>query len=179
MKMSRSLLALALFLSLFGCSHSTNDTKQSDTENEQMYEGLVATEKTLPVNFYEIAFERETTPLFQYLIRKVVNQSEFEQTWDFYELENNIPNVNFTEKDVLFIGIQESGSCPYTIKEVELSSANNTMTVPISYLKPQEECTTDASPRTFVIQIDKEKSKKVERLVVVQSGAETNIPLEN
>ncbi|SET90017.1 hypothetical protein SAMN05421676_11086 [Salinibacillus kushneri] len=102
MKISKSLLALALLLSLllFGCSNDTNDTKQSNTENEQIYEGLVASEKTLPTNFHEIAFERETTPLFQYLVRKEVNQSEFEQTWNLYGFENKIPNVNFTEKDV-------------------------------------------------------------------------------
>ncbi|WP_177167321.1 hypothetical protein [Salinibacillus kushneri] len=53
------------------------------------------------------------------------------------------------------------------------------MTVPMSYLERQDECTTDATPRTFVIQIDKEMSKKVESVVLVQSGVEKNIPFEN
>ncbi len=167
MTINKSLLALTLFmlLLLFGCSNDTNDSV------------VIASEKTLPSNFHEIAFERETTPLFQFLVRKAVNQSEFEQTWSLYGFEDKIPNVNFDEKDVFFIGVHESGSCPYTIKNVELSSDNNTMTVLLS--GPDGACTSDATPRTFVIQIDKEVSKGIENVVIVESGVETNVPFEN
>ena len=74
--------------------------------------GLVVSEKTLPADFYEAAFERDTAPYFQYLIKKVVNQSEFEATWTMFGFESKTPNVDFNEKDVIFIGVQESGSCP-------------------------------------------------------------------
>ena len=65
-----------MLLLLFGCSNDTNDSV------------AIASEKTLPSNFHEIAFERETTPLFQFLVRKAVNQSEFEQTWSLYGFED-------------------------------------------------------------------------------------------
>lgn len=167
MTINKSLFALTLFLLLllFGCSNDTNDS------------GVIASEKTLPSNFHEVAFERETTPLFQFLIRKAVNQSEFEQTWNLYGFEDKIPNVSFHEKDVFFIGVHESGSCPYKVKNVELSSDNNTMTVPLS--EPDGACTSDATPRTFVIQIDKEVSKGIENVVIVQNRVETNVPFEN
>ncbi|WP_174732187.1 hypothetical protein [Mesobacillus harenae] len=161
----KSFLALAMFLSLLlvGCSNDIDDN-------------VVASEKTLPSNFHEIAFERETTPLFQFLVRKTVNQSEFEQTWNLYGFESEIPNVDFNEKGAFFIGVNESGSCPYMIKNVELSSDNNTITVPLS--EPKGDCTSDATPRTFVVQIDKGISKDIENVVIVQGGVETTVPLE-
>lgn len=162
------IFVLILFLSflLIGCSSGANND-----------ESVIASEKTLPSDFYEIAFERETTPYFQYLVRKAVDQSEFEQTWDLFEFEDEIPNVDFTDKEFFFIGVYESGSCPYKLENIELSSDNKTVTVPLT--EPESDCTTDASPRTFVIQLDKEISKEIENVVIVQSGVETNIPLED
>jgi PBP1b-binding outer membrane lipoprotein LpoB len=186
MTVIKPLLALLIVASLlFGCSNDTNDNEsltkeketQPDTVNNQTDFELIASEKTLPANFYDIAFERETTPIFQYLFRKAVNQSEFEQTWNLYGIEKKIPNVDFNEKDVFFIGVHESGSCPYKIKDVEFSSDNTTMRVPLA--EPEGACTSDATPRTFVIQIDKEISTEIENAVIVQSGVETNVPFEN
>lgn len=167
MTIKKLLLTLTLFISLllFGCS---NDTNVKD---------VIASEKTLPSNFHETAFERETTPFFHFLVKKAINQLEFEQTWNLYGFESETPNVDLNEKDVFFIGVQESGSCPSKIKSVELSSDNNTMTLPLSELEGA--CTSDATPRTFVIQIDKGISKDIENIVIVQSGVETNVPFEN
>jgi hypothetical protein len=138
---------------------------------------LIASKKTLPANFNDIAFARKETPLFQYLVRKAVNTSEFEDTWKLYALGNKTSNVNLNEKDVFFIGVHESGSCPYKIRVIKLSSDNKKMIIPLS--EPDGACTSDATPRTFVIQIDKEKSKDIESVVVVQSGVETSVPFEN
>lgn len=90
-----------------------------------------------------------------------------------------MPIVNLNENVVLFIGVHESGSCPYKIKTVELSSDNKTITVPLS--EPKGVCNSDATPRTFVIGLNKELSKDIENVVIVQSqsGVETSIPIEN
>ena len=165
MKNFKPLLFLVLFLllpSLFGCSN--------DSEDNQINFDFVASEKTLPANHDEIAYERETTPLFQFLVNKSVNQSEFEKTWNLYGLKKNIPSINFDEKDVFFIGVHESGSCPYKIKNVEISSENHILTV--SLTEPEGACTSDATPRTFVIEIDKKISKDIENVVIVQSAFE-------
>jgi hypothetical protein len=172
MKNFKRLLCLVFFLSpliVFGCNN--------DIENNQIHFQLIASEKTLPINFHEIAFERKETPTFQYLVRKVVNQSEFEDTWNLYAFESKTPNVDLKEKDVFFIGVHESGSCPYKIRNIKRNSDNKTITVPLS--EPNGACTSDATPRTFVIQIDKEKSKDIESVVIVQSGVETSVPLKN
>lgn len=171
MKNSKPFLALAVFLSLlfvFGCSN--------DTKDNQVSFGLIASEKSLPTDFDEIAFKRDTIPYSQYLVRKVVNQSEFEETWNLYGFENKTPNVDLNKKDVIFIGVQESGSCSYKIKNIELSSDNKAITVPLS--KPDGACTDDATPRTFVIEIDKEISNFLESVVIVESEVETSIPFK-
>jgi len=171
MKNPNPLLFLSLLMSLlflFGCSMSN--------EEKQMNLDLIASEKTLPTNFHEIAFKRKEAPFFQYLVRKVVYQSEFAANWSFYGFESKPPSVNLNKKDVFFIGVQESGSCPYEIGNIKLSSDNKTMKVTLS--EPDGACTSDATPRTFVLQIDKEIAKEMESVVIVQSGVETNILLD-
>ncbi|PYI50806.1 hypothetical protein DLM86_27435 [Paenibacillus flagellatus] len=92
-----------------------------------------------------------------------------------YGLQGKRPNVDFDGKIVYFIGVYESGSCPYTLKKVELSSDRKTLTVPLS--EPKGACTTDATPRTFVIGLDKETANEIENVVMVRSGVETKLPL--
>ena len=164
----KALLVSTLFLLLlFGCSN--------EAMNKQVEFHMIASEKTLPANFDEIAFNRKTTPLFQYLVSKVIDPVDFEEKWNSYGFDNKIANVDFKEKGIFFIGVQESGSCPYKIRNIELSSDNKTLTVPLS--EPDGACTADATPRTFVIQIDKEIAKNIEALVIVQDGVETSIAL--
>lgn len=164
-------LAFAIYLSLlflFGCSNTAEDYPINFA--------LIASEKSLPTDFNEVAFKRDTTPSFQYLVKKVVNQSEFEEIWNIYRFEKKIPNVDFHEKDVIFIGVQESGSCPYKIEHIELNPDKNAIGVPLS--QPDGACTDDATPRTFVIEVNKEVSKDLKSIVIVQSGAETTIPID-
>ncbi|MFC0186922.1 hypothetical protein ACFFJY_01420 [Fictibacillus aquaticus] len=168
------ILSLALFMSLFfafGCSNGSNDV----SENQIAFD-LIASEKTLPDTFHDIAFERKETPHFQYLVKKAVNTSEFEDAWNLYAFQNKMPNVDLKEKDVFFIGVHESGSCSLKIKNMNLSADNKTLNVPLTV--PDGACTDDATPRTFVIAIDKKKTKNIENAVIVQSGTETSVPLK-
>ncbi|WP_068776201.1 hypothetical protein [Paenibacillus sp. FJAT-26967] len=186
----KPLLALVLFMSLLsGCNKETNDNKPSASPQElQTVPGnrsiefeRIASEKILPANFHEIAFERKTTPLFQYVVRKAVDQSQLEEAWNLYGFKNNLPNIDLNKKDVLFLGLQESGSCPYTLKNIERSPDDKTITVPftVSISGQNSVCTSDATPRTFVFALDKEISNVLESVVIVQSEVETSIPLEN
>lgn len=167
MKISRVIFVLVLFLSflLTGCSSGANNA-----------ESVIASEKTLPSDFYESAFERETTPQFQFMARRAVDQSQFEQSWDLYGFEGEMPNVDFEGKDVLFIGVHESGTCALEVGNIEWF---NDIVMQIPLIEPDSACTADATPRTFVIEIDKEKSSELENLVIVQSGITTTVPFEN
>lgn len=160
------LLLLTLLLILGGCSNDPGNQLNFD---------LVASEKTLPANMYELAFQREETPHYQYLVRMADNQSDFEDFWSLYGFEKQAPELDFNEKNVFFIGLHESGSCPSEIEKVKPNADNTTITI----AHPDGPCTADATPRTFVIQIDKEESKNIESLIIVEGGTETTVPLEN
>ena len=165
-----------MFISLlFGCNVDV-EKKQSNIVNNQVDFIMLTSEKTLPTNFDDIAFKRDMTPLQQFLVRKSVNQSEFEEYWMLYGFEQAIPHVDFNENVVFFIGVLESGSCPSEIKNVEFNINHNTMTIPLSELEGA--CTTDATPKTFVIQLEKELSEKIKNLIIIQSNTKTNVPFE-
>ncbi|WP_404330073.1 hypothetical protein [Mesobacillus maritimus] len=168
MKILHSFLPLFIFSSLFlfGCNYDKDETESK----------LIASEKSLPANFHEIAFERETAPFFQYLVKKASSQSAFEETWSLFEFTSRLPKVNLNEKEVLFIGVQESGSCPYEVQSSDISADKKTLTVRLS--EPKGACTDDATPRTFVFELDKAGSQEVDNVVIVQSGVETSLPLE-
>ncbi len=167
MKISKVIFYLVLFLSflLTGCSSGANDA-----------ESVIASEKTQPSDFNELAYTRETVPHFQFMAKRALDQSQFEQTWDLFGFEGEMPNVDFDEKDVFFMGVHESSTCAVELGKIEWIT-DDTMKVPV--IEPNGTCTADATPRTFVIQIDKEKSSELENLVIVQGGIETTVPFEN
>ncbi|MGM7681938.1 hypothetical protein ACSVDA_07240 [Cytobacillus sp. Hm23] len=161
--MRKLLVSGILMLLLFGCNNIEDGMN------------VIASEKVLPTNFQEIAFERQETPYSDYLVSKVVNESDFEEAWDLFNFEDDMPLVDFNEKAVFFIGLHESGSCPYNIKRMKQSSNNKSITVSLSSMKGP--CTSDATPRTFVIEIDKEIAKELESVIIVEGRVETNVPL--
>ncbi|RAZ81274.1 hypothetical protein [Planococcus halotolerans] len=167
MKFYKSFLISLLLMSLVlgSCNSGANTT-----------ESVIASEKTLPSNTDEIAFQRETTPRFDFMARRAVDQSQFEQTWDTYGFKGEKPDVDFEGKDVLFIGVHESGTCALEVGNIEWF---NDIVMQVPLIEPDRPCTTDATPRTFVIEIDKEKSSELENLVIVQSGIATTVPFEN
>ncbi|MDX8361156.1 hypothetical protein [Cytobacillus sp. IB215316] len=59
---------------------------------------VIASEKVLPTNFYEIAFERQETPYSDYLVSKVLNESAFEEAWDLFNYKDEIPIVDLTRR---------------------------------------------------------------------------------
>lgn len=163
--MKKLVLLFLLFLPLsliFGCS--------SDDKNNQINFDMIASEKTLPIPFNEVAFEG------QYMVTKAVNSAEFDEGWKLYAFENKSPNVDFNEKVIYFIGLYESGSCPYKLRNVKQNADGKAITVSLS--EPNGACTADATPRTFVIQMDKEKSKLIDSVIIIQSSVETSVQLK-
>lgn len=162
---------------LLGCGSKEKATVNLADNNSKATEfELIANAKNLPLNFDDIAFKRKETPLFSYLVKKVENQSEYEDVWELYGFENEKPSADFGNEDVVFVGLQESGSCPYEIKDIESNSESKTLL--ISLLSPDGNCTADASPRTFVIKMDKKTSEKLENVSIIASGLETTIPFD-
>ncbi|ALC90555.1 hypothetical protein AM500_12730 [Bacillus sp. FJAT-18017] len=137
---------------------------------------LIASEKTLPDSFSELAFKRKTAPFHQYLVKNADNSSEFKDLWHLYGLETGLPEINFDEEVVLFIGVQESGSCPYTNVESGISAGKKSFNVTL--VEPGGNCTADATPRTFVFKVDNDQFMKLESVSITQSGIDTRVPLK-
>lgn len=172
-------LAVALLLSLlltFGCSNNSKVKKTQTEEVNQVNFELIASEKSLPSHMHELAFQRKEAPGYTYWVKKVSNQYDFEVAWKTYELEEMMEDVDFDKKNVFFIGVQESGSCPYTEENIELNTDNEALQVLLT--EHDGECTSDATPRTFVIQGDKDISKDIKKVVITQSGTKTEIPIK-
>ncbi|WP_061808946.1 hypothetical protein [Rossellomorea vietnamensis] len=165
MKYAKQLLAIiAMFILLVSCTH-----------DDGQYE-LIASEKSLPADFYEIAFVRKEVPFFYYGVTKAENQSQYEKSWDFYRLEKKRPSENFNEKNVFFIGLEESGSCPIELVDITVNSKNEAMTIELN--DSGGACTADATPRTSVIEIDKDISKDLKNAIMVEEDLETTIPID-
>lgn len=164
------LIVLSIILLTVGCSADSKDI-QSEKVDQVNFE-LIASEKTLPSHTYEFSYQRTESPAYTYWVKIVSNQSDFEAAWNIYELEGKISDVDFDKKSVYFIGVQESGSCPYTENNIEVDSDNKTLQVLLT--EPDGECTSDAAPRTFVIQGD----KGMENVVITQDSTKTSIPIK-
>ncbi|MEH7886694.1 hypothetical protein V7654_20525 [Bacillus sp. JJ1609] len=161
-------LSFAIFFSLvlIGCESS------DETETSQIR--IVESEKVWPVNFNEIAFKREESPYYSYAVRTTSNESDFEKTWEFYQLTRKSPQINFTTKEILFLSVEESGSCPLVLNSQDLKLTEQKIT--INLRAPNGNCTADATPRTFVIEIQKENSKERTEVLILEGNTKTTVP---
>ncbi|MDX8344128.1 hypothetical protein [Rossellomorea sp. YZS02] len=50
------------------------------------------------------------------------------------------------------------------------------MTILLS--EPDGPCTADASPKTFVIEVDHETEKKLDTIIIVEEDIQTSVPIE-
>jgi len=169
-------VALLLLLLTYGCSNHSKIKKTQTEESNQVNFELIASEKYLPSHMHEFAFQRKEAPVYTYWVKEVSNQYDFEVAWKTYELEDKMKDVDFDKKNVFFLGVQESGSCPYTEENIEINTDNEDLQVLLT--EHDGDCTSDATPRTFVIQGDKDKSKEIKKVVITQSGTETDIPIK-
>jgi len=160
--------ALLLTILLIGC--------ESSGSNKSSQIRIVASEKVWPINFYEIAFKREESPHYSYAVRTVSNQSAFEKTWESYQLTGKRPQIDFNTKKILFLGVEESGSCPLELNPKHMELTGQQVTIKLN--GPDGPCTSDATPRSFVIEISKENLKEITEVILLEGQTKTTIPLK-
>jgi len=166
-KIMKKILVYSIFIfcfSLLGCGGN-------DINSNKVEEYLITSEKSLPDNFHLIATESNDS---LYLLQKASNNKENVKLWKEFGMEKQVPNINFTEYDTYFIGIYESSSCPFEIDDIEVSAK-------IVYMKLSSfggDCTADASPRNFVIKINKNISEEIEELVLEIYGKQISLFVE-
>lgn len=127
---------------------------------------VVASEKRLPFNFFKVLEERKEIPHSNSLVNKVDNQTQYEEIWSFFNLEQQIPKVDFSVNEIYFIGVLESGSCPYELENKNMFIEDQVLN--INFSRPKSACTFDARPRTFVIAVSKGNSNNIKNVVLGQ-----------
>lgn len=125
---------------------------------------LIETEKNLPEDFYELADQGV-------LVKKVTNQEDFLEQWDYFSLKNAPTKViDWDNQVAIFLGVFESGSCPYQFSFVEVSEDKSEMLLQLEIDPKLNACTDDATPRTFVFTVDKNEISEVETVGIHNYG---------
>lgn len=164
--MRNVLLIICLMSLLFiGCSNSNNSNGDMN---------ILVTEKSLPSDFDQVASKREQFPQYKYLVKKVKTRLDYENEWKYFQLKNNIKDVDLANKDVLFIGLNEPGSCPYKIEKLSVVNGNLLVTLKL----PDGDCTTDSTPRVFVIDIPKDISNQLSEVNIIEGKVNTSVQIK-
>lgn len=167
--MKKSLILMMMCLAIFvaGCTSKEKEEKPSEIAN------LVASETTLPKEFESIA--RVQDPKDHVAVR-VTNQEDYESMWQNFNLEGEIPEVDFKGHDLVFIGMFESSSCPFEIQSMKTDQEAKELS--INFTPLDEVCTADLSPRNFVITIPKKVSSEMDSVILNIQDDQTLVPIQ-
>ncbi|WP_276351899.1 hypothetical protein [Cohnella caldifontis] len=136
---------------------------------------LLASEKTLPPDFDRIAFTRPTVPHYEYVVSRADDEQGMKRLWSDFGLATKVPTVDFEHKRVYFIGVRESGTCPYRLAGPSLSPEGTSLIFGLT--GAEGVCTADATPRTFVVAADHSDVEDVTEAVLAEGETVTSVPI--
>lgn len=161
------LLALSFSLLLvFGCN------QKGGTEKGSLEQSLIISEKSLPNAFEQMATEKDEQ---KYVVVRVKNAEDYQEMWRKFQIKEDLVAVDTDDKDILFIGLFESSSCPYDISDILDNTEKHELEVNLT--TKNGNCTTDNSPRNFVLSIDKSVSDELSTLVLVKNSERVLLPI--
>ncbi|MER3457061.1 MAG: hypothetical protein C4303_00735 [candidate division GAL15 bacterium] len=105
---------------------------------------VVATEKTLPADFFSIAPK-------DVLIRVATDQDKLQELWSYFGLQVQVPSVRWDREVILLLGTGESSTCPFRVGEITFDGASGRLRIRLDRPTGPGMCTADFSPRTFVL----------------------------
>ncbi|UCZ55011.1 hypothetical protein LGQ02_09930 [Bacillus shivajii] len=138
-------------LVLVGCGQS-NDDKALLVQSE-----LLMTEKTFPNNFYDISEQGV-------MVRKVTDQDDFKSEWGEFGLSDQPLELDWKNNVAIFLGTGESGTCPLEFQFVEINDDKTKMIIHLE--QSNGACTSDFTPRTFILSVDTEEISNVTHVEV-------------
>ncbi len=153
MKKYNSLLAALtlLVIILTGCSNNLGK--------------VIASEKTVPLDIREIGNRSEESPNITSLVYRVTNETQLEYVWSYFSMEKVDTSLEFESNDYYFVSVFESSSCPMKLKRTTVNESKKEL---VFYLQHDDgNCTADATPKTFVIEVDKTIAKDPEHASIV------------
>ncbi|WP_313800807.1 hypothetical protein [Cytobacillus sp.] len=134
---------------------------------------LIASEKRIPLSFDQMSrIDQKSNSKF--VIMRIKNNEDYQKMWDTFQFKQDLKEVDLDKKDVIFLGLYESSSCPYSIKEINPAEKSK---LTIIFSDIEGNCTVDESPRSFVMAIDKKFSMNIEEVLLVQGKQKIVLPI--
>jgi hypothetical protein len=134
---------------------------------------VIVSKKNAPLDMPFLDEQQEKMPRKKSLVYKVSEEGQLNETWDFFGFKKSVPDGDFENKNYFFVSVRESGTCPFKFKNATINDYAKEI---VFYLQEKNgNCTSDATPRTFVMEIDKSVSSGLENAAIVYlSGTATN-----
>jgi len=163
------LLAFAFsLLFVFGCN------PKGGTEMESPEKNIIISEKSLPNTFEQMATEKDKQ---KFVVVRVKSKEDYQEMWRQFQIKEELVAIDTDDKDILFIGLFESSSCPYNISDILANTEKHELEVNLT--SKNGNCTADNSPKNFVLTIDKSISDELSTLVLVKSSERILLPIND
>lgn len=178
--MKKVFILILLLLLLMACGtpkvEENSTVKNVKDIEEKNIVTVISTEKVTPSDFAETGFTREETPYLTYLIKQATEQEEFNEMWGYFNFQKEPPSIDFIENNVVFFSLEESGSCALELDGGDVQVNPDRESLEIEITGPNEVCSTDATPRTFVLKVSKE-ANIIRNVEISEYGINTIIPM--
>ncbi|GBF78158.1 hypothetical protein PA598K_06768 [Paenibacillus sp. 598K] len=142
-----TVVAMTASVMLTGCSGAKIDNEVSSR--------LLKSAKTMPEGVHD-----------QLLAEAATTEEEMARLWARYGYEDELPRVDFDEQEVHFFGLVESGSCPLKYEGLGMEGEGETLILHLSL--GSSACTDDATPRSYVVRLDKTIGERIELVGAVE-----------
>ncbi|WP_404405052.1 hypothetical protein [Jeotgalibacillus malaysiensis] len=136
---------------------------------------ILTSEETFPDNFREIEVSEKDGTMPMMSAETVWSPEELTEAWERYSFKEDQPAISFSEQSVLFLTIHESGSCEEQIGAI--STNHETNDIEIHFIEIDGDCSADAQPRSFAIEIDTLILEQAQNAVVVKQNRRVVIEL--
>ncbi|MEH7386422.1 hypothetical protein V7147_13595 [Bacillus sp. JJ1521] len=117
-----------------------------------------------------IASEKTAPPTINAEVLRVTNAEQLTDAWDYFSMNKKQPKVNFDEYDYYFVSMRVSSTCPFKLKDVKVN--DDKKEINFYFHQKVGSCTADATPRTFVIEVDKNATTGLENATFIILEAE-------
>lgn len=177
--MKKILFLFSLLLVLVGCSDNSKNEKQAiDLKGKNISYTILTSENVVPLDMEKHVFTREEPPTFEYVVKLGRNKNEFSELWNLFQLESDMPEIDFDKKNVLFINMTEN-SCAVDVIDMTIHEDGKMVELYVDKKTKELACSDIAIPRTFALAIGKEDSTSVNSIVLHEGNYITEIPLTN
>ena len=126
---------------------------------------VIVSEKNEPSDINDVGGRPNESPNIKSLVYRITNETQLKEAWDYFNMEEKLPKVEFDRYDYYFVSISESGTCPFKLKDTTVNEYKKEIN--FYFNGKGGNCNSDASPKTFVIEVDKTTAKGLESASII------------